>query len=90
MNVAIIVPDADAVVFLNWLNDDEGLREGAVRQLLQQHKPPSIAQWTTLISVLGRISAAFAEGVEQQGLLHEMRRAQELRQLAGLPQKRAA
>lgn len=84
MIVTIDVPDADALVFFEFLNNDEGIREGAVRQLLQQHRPPSEKQWTTLVSVLGNISAGFAAGIEQQGLFDHTQRAEDIKQLAGL------
>lgn len=60
MKIEIEVPSPDAFVFFNYLNDDEGLREGAVKQLLAQHKPTPIGEWTAIVSVLGAISRAIA------------------------------
>lgn len=84
MIVTIDVPNDDAVVFFDYLNGDEGLREGAVRQLLQQHKPSSIGHWTTLIAVLGTISAGFADGIAEHKLFDATQRTEEAKQLAGL------
>lgn len=81
MIVTIEIEAPQALIFFEWLNDDEGLREGAVRQLLQQHQPPSISQWTTLIAVFGALSAAFTMAVTKAGLLDTKKRAEDIRQL---------
>jgi hypothetical protein len=55
---SVDVPDKDARVFHRFLNNDGGVRDGAVRTLIAQHKPPNIAEWTSIVLVLNALSRA--------------------------------
>lgn len=84
MKVEIDIHPTDALAFTRFLNEDEGLREGAVRLLLQQNNPAGIAKITTIVAVLGRISKGFVEALEREKLFDAKTREAELRVLAGL------
>lgn len=84
MIVTIDVHPSDARLFVKYLNGDEGIRESAVRQLLAQNKPAGIEQMTAIVGVFGRISKGFVEGLQAAGLVDEMQRQQEAKELAGI------
>ncbi len=84
MKVVIDIHPSDAKTFVKYLNDDEGIRESAVRQLLSQNKPSGIEQMTAIVGCFGRISKGFMEALEQEKLLDQTARAQVAKELAGL------
>jgi hypothetical protein len=86
MKIELEITSADALVFFEWLNGDEGLREGAVRSLLQQHKPPSISEWTTITAVLAAVSGAIARapGFKSELAHITAKRVMDIRRLADI------
>ncbi len=68
MKITIEVLPRDARLFLKYLNDDEGIRDAAVQQLLANNRPQGIEQMTAVVSTFGAISKGFALALaEPQG-----------------------
>ena len=81
MLVQIEVTPEDAGVFFDLLNDDGGMRENAVHQLIGQKKAVGIERYTAFVRVLGAISRGFALA-PGMGDRNKAARREEIRRLA--------
>lgn len=67
MKITIEVSPRDARSFVKYLNDDEGMRDAAVQQLLGPNQPARIEQMTAVVATLGAISRGFVLALAAEG-----------------------
>lgn len=66
MKITVELPPRDARLFLKFLNDDEGIRDAVVQQLLANNRPQGIEQMTSVVVAFGAISRGFVLALEAE------------------------
>jgi hypothetical protein len=82
VRITIDIPIKKGLTFFEELNRDDGMRERAVDRMMSRSDPEWVSRKTDVIEVLGMLSKAFREALQETNRLNTAKRAQELYRLA--------